>query len=84
MLEKEAYGKLKKMCNTLDDIRILLLIVAESNMLSTTIIKNKFAPEDKEADASFDYFAGCAMESIQTIAKKAEKNKRKESKEGGA
>jgi|APSaa5957512535_1039671.scaffolds.fasta_scaffold42913_2 hypothetical protein len=30
MLEKEAYGKLKKMCNTMEDIRGLLIILVET------------------------------------------------------
>jgi len=34
MLEKEMYGKLKKMCNTLDDIKKLLIIQAEVKIYS--------------------------------------------------
>jgi|GEM_PF-4636270 len=30
MLEKEAYGKLKKMCSTMEDIRGLLIILVET------------------------------------------------------
>jgi hypothetical protein len=31
MLEKETYGKMKKMCSTLDDIRRLLIVLVEKS-----------------------------------------------------